>query len=464
MTDQIVDRRLSGKNKSIGNRERFLERYKDKIRDAVKRAIQGRDIRDIQRGEDIPIPRKDISEPVFGHGPGGKREMVHPGNKDFVPGDRIPRPRGGGGGGGSEASNSGEGEDDFVFTLTKEEFMDIFFEDLALPNMIRTTLADTTEFKSQRAGFSNDGTPNNLALVRSMRHRIGRRIGTGIPGLLHQIAERFDLLKSLYYSTKPASEEDAPVVVPTFLEVHQEMQAEIERVSKRLCYTDPIELSYRRDDAYLNALLVADEEFVALLERLSRVPGLDPIDMRYHSRIRVPMPMSKAAMFCLMDISGSMDESRKDLAKRFFILLHLFLTRHYEKIDIIFIRHHTEAQEVDEDDFFHSTESGGTVVSSALLLMEEIIRARYPTSEWNIYGAQASDGDNYYNDSPRCRELLVNNILPLCQYFAYVQVAKEKQNLWDEYEAIDKANFAMKKVENPTQIYPVFRELFKKET
>ena len=104
-------------------------------------------------------------------------------------------------------------------------------------------------------------------------------------------------------------------------------------------------------------------------------------------------------MFCLMDVSGSMDEERKDIAKRFFILLYLFLTRNYERIEVVFIRHHTIAKEVDEDEFFHSRESGGTVVSSALKLMQEIIRERYPLTEWNIYAAQASDGDNWDDDS-----------------------------------------------------------------
>jgi uncharacterized sporulation protein YeaH/YhbH (DUF444 family) len=181
--------------------------------------------------------------------------------------------------------------------------------------------------------------------------------------------------------------------------------------------------------------------------------------------VRVPVPTSKAVMFCLMDVSGSMDEARKDLAKRFFILLYLFLTRHYDKIDLVFIRHHTQAQEVDEQNFFHATETGGTVVSSALVLMEEIVRARYPSSEWNIYGAQASDGDNWHHDSGRCRELLAHNILPLVRYFAYVQVAEEEQNLWDEYAQLAKDNpvFAMRKVTEASNIYPVFRELFKKE-
>ena len=206
-------------------------------------------------------------------------------------------------------------------------------------------------------------------------------------------------------------------------------------------------------------------EIEKMRARIGRIPYLDPIDLRYRSRVRVPVPTSKAVMFCLMDISGSMDEGRKDLSKRFFILLYLFLTRHYEKIDIVFIRHHTQAQEVDEQNFFHATETGGTVVSSALVLMEEIARARYPTAEWNIYGAQASDGDNWHHDSGRCRELLADKILPLCRYFAYVQVAEEEQNLWDEYAQLAEQTkvFAMRKVTEAAQIYPVFRELFKKE-
>ena len=418
---QIIDRRLAGKNKSIGNRERFLRRHKDQIREAVKRAVDGRGIRDMEKGEDIHIPRRDISEPVFGHGQGGKREMVHPGNKDYVRGDRIERPKGGGGGGGGgQASDSGEGEDDFVFHLSKEEFMQVFFDDLALPNLARTTLAETPEFKTHRAGFSSDGTPNNLHVVRSMRGAIGRRIAIGSESRreLRQLEEKLETIKR----------HPAP-------------------------------------NPFAHEIPGLEREIAELRARLERIPYLDPIDLRYRSRVRVPVPTSKAVMFCLMDVSGSMDEARKDLAKRFFILLYLFLTRHYEKIDIVFIRHHTQAQEVDEHNFFHATETGGTVVSSALVLMDEIARARYPTSEWNIYGAQASDGDNWHHDSGRCRELLADRILPLCRYFAYVQVAEEEQNLWDEYSALAAENkvFAIRKVTEANQIYPVFRDLFKKE-
>ena len=422
MLQQIIDRRLAGKNKSIGNRERFLRRHQDQVRDAVRRAVDGRGIRDMERGEDIHIPKRDISEPAFGHGSGGKREMVHPGNQEYVAGDKIERPKGGGGKGSGkgEAGDSGEGEDDFVFHLTKEEFMQIFFDDLALPRMTQTQLAETPEWKSHRAGFVSDGTPSNLSVVRSMRGAIGRRlaIGAGSRNELRELEEQLALVLA------------RPV--------------DIRREAERLDL---------------------EERISALKNRLARIPYLDPIDLRFRSRVRVPVPTTKAVMFCLMDVSGSMDEARKELSKRFFILLYLFLTRHYDKIELVFIRHHTQAQEVDEENFFHARETGGTVVSSALVLMDEIIKARYSPNEWNIYGAQASDGDNWHHDSGRCRELLIENLLPVCRYFAYVQVAEEEQNLWEEYSRVQESHpqFAMRKVSSASQIYPVFRELFKKE-
>jgi uncharacterized sporulation protein YeaH/YhbH (DUF444 family) len=419
----IIDRRLAGKNKSIGNRERFMRRYKDKIAEAVRRAVDGRGMRDLQRGEEVRIPKKDLSEPVFHHGQGGVRDMVHPGNQDYLRGDRIKRPQGGQGGAGKgQASDQGEGEDDFSFALSKEEFMQVFFEDLALPRLTRTQLAEVPEWKTHRAGFSSDGTPNNLDVVRSLRGAIGRRIAIGSD------------------SRRELAELEARLAINRAAALAGDVSAEGE-------------------------ILLLEDKIETLRARLGRIPYLDPIDLRYRNRVKVPVPSAKAVMFCVMDVSGSMDEARKDLSKRFFILLYLFLTQHYDKIDIVFIRHHTQAQEVDEQDFFHARETGGTVVSSALVLMEEIIRARYSPSEWNIYGAQASDGDNWHHDSGRCRELLAENILPLCRYFAYVQVAEEEQNLWSEYSQLTASHrhFAMRKAVEASQIYPVFHDLFKKE-
>lgn len=416
----LIDRRLMGKNKSAVNRDRFLRRYRVQVKEAVTRAVKGRSITDIENGEKVSIPVKDIAEPNFGLGNGGVRERVHPGNKEYVRGDHIKRPpSGGGGGGGGKATNEGEGEDDFVFELSREEFMNYFFEDLELPNLIKTQLTATEEQKSVRAGYTQDGTPANLHVVRSLKGAIGRRIALGAP--------------------------------------HTRRIKELEEeLAERLLYLP-------RSDARVVEL---EEEIRRLKIKILRIPFIDPFDLRFSNRVKLPKPTSQAVMFCLMDVSGSMDESKKDMAKRFFILLYLFLTRAYEKIQVVFIRHHTVAYEVEEEDFFTSRESGGTVVSSALKLTREIIQERYPTSDWNIYVAQASDGDNWDNDSVRCREMLAGEIMPLVQYFAYIEITQgAPQNLWQEYRAVKEsfAHFAMQKIETPADIYPVFRELFKKQ-
>ncbi|WP_172198678.1 YeaH/YhbH family protein [Niveibacterium sp. COAC-50] len=418
---RIIDRRFDSKNKSAVNRQRFFRRFKQQIRKAVADAIDGRSIRDVDNGESVSIPTKDISEPQFGLGRGGEWETVFSGNDQFAAGDEVDRPIGGAGGSGKgKASNEGEGEDDFVFQLSREEFLDVFFDDLALPNLVKTQLAAIPEYKLQRAGFTSSGTPANINIVRSLRGALGRRLALGSP-YSTQLREALDKLDTLR-KTRPD--------------------------------TDP----------EVEALL---EEIATLRAKIEGIPFIDKVDLRYNNRIRVPKPSTRAVMFCVMDVSGSMDEEKKATAKRFFMLLYLFLTRNYEKIEVVFIRHHTVAKEVDEEDFFHSRESGGTVVSSALELMKDIIQERYATNLWNIYGAQASDGDNWENDSPRCRELLADNILPFVQHFAYIEITPgEPQNLWREYEKLQggHGNFAMQRIEALANIYPVFRELFKKSS
>jgi uncharacterized sporulation protein YeaH/YhbH (DUF444 family) len=415
---QFVDRRLSGKNKSAVNRQRFLRRFKGQIRRAVSDAVSGRNVADLERGEKISIPSKDLNEPVFHHGPGGRRSIVHAGNKEFVTGDRVDRPESSGGGG-RGGSPDGEGMDEFVFELSKEEFMNYFFEDLALPDLVKKQLAAVPEVKRVRAGFVSQGNPANLHVVRSMKQAIARRLALA------------------------AGPRDA-------LREAEEALAELEAQGEG----EGPEADELRD------------EIAALKARIAAVPFIDTWDLRYANRIDQPQPTSQAVMFCLMDVSGSMDEERKNIAKRFFMLLYLFLTKSYERIDLVFVRHHTVAKEVDEEDFFTSRETGGTVVSSALELMDEIVRERYPSANWNIYAAQASDGDNWDDDSPRCRDLLVNRILPLVQYYAYVEIqAENPQSLWHEYEHVKAVtpNFAMQRILGLEDIYPVFRELFSKK-
>ncbi|MGL6028742.1 MAG: YeaH/YhbH family protein [Legionella sp.] len=418
---QLIDRRSNAGKKSTVNRQRFLRRYKNQIKRAVSDAIGKRSITEIDQGEQITIPAKDISEPVFHRGQGGYIDRVLPGNDNFITGDRVKRPeQGGGQGSGGNASDSGEGEDSFVFELSREEFLELYFEDLELPDLIKKELARLSAFKSVRAGVSTSGIPNNINILRSMKQATGRRVALAAP----------------YKRQLKAAEEELAAVLA---DAHADQ-----------C----IRLKLEQDIAFLK-------------KKIQNVPFIDTIDLRYNNRVRIPKPSTQAVMFCVMDVSGSMDEAKKDIAKRFFILLYMFLTKNYEKIELVFIRHHTSAKEVNEEEFFYSRETGGTVVSSALELLNTIIDARYPAQAWNIYVAQASDGDNWNADSPYCQELLQEKIMPLLQYFAYIEIMpRHHQSLWEVYQQIKNshAHFAMENIDTVADIYPVFRELFKRKT
>ncbi len=417
----FIDRRLNSKGKSTVNRQRFLRRYKQQIKRAVSDAVGNRSVTDLESGEKISIPTRDISEPVFHTGKGGKRSVVHPGNDQYTAGDRIERPPQGQGEGqgDGDASNSGEGEDEFVFSISKDEYLDLLFDDLALPNLKKSQFDKVVEYETYRAGYQTDGVPSNLDVVRSLKGSIARRIAlTG--------KNRRKL---------------------------KELEAELETL---------------RNDTHDNtlAILALEKDIEALRAKIARVPFIDTFDLRFKNYDKRPIPTSKAVMFCLMDVSGSMDQTTKDMAKRFYILLYLFLTRTYENVEVVYIRHHTQAKEVDEHEFFYSQETGGTIVSSALKLMDDIIKDRYSDANWNIYGAQASDGDNWADDSPHCRDLLLKNILPLTRYFAYIEITeRQHQSLWREYQAIEAGcdNFVCKHIQSVSDIYPVFRELFARD-
>lgn len=417
----FIDRRLNAKGKSTVNRQRFINRYKQQIKKAVSDAVTRRSVTDVDKGEKISIPTRDISEPMFHQGKGGVRDRVHPGNDQFTRGDKIDRPPGGSGGGSGkgEASNSGEGDDDFVFEISKDEYLELLFEDLELPNLQKNRLNKLVEYQIYRAGFTNDGVPANINIVRSLRSSLARRIAMS--------ASKKKLLKEL--EQELAELENIP---GTKAELILDLKAQIEE----------------------------------LKQKIARVPFIDTFDLRFNNYAKREIPSSQAVMFCLMDVSGSMDQATKDMAKRFYILLYLFLTRTYKNLEVVYIRHHTQAKEVDEHEFFYSQETGGTIVSSALKLMHEIQQARYPADEWNIYAAQASDGDNWADDSPTCRQLLEQKILPLVRYYSYIEITnRAHQTLWREYESLQQHydNIAVQHIRQAEDIYPVFRELFKKQ-
>src|SRR6201995_819235 len=383
----IVDRRLNPGSKSLENRQRFLRRAKALVRGAVRKSSESRDIKDVLEGGEVSIPLDGMNEPRFRR-EGGTRDMVLPGNKKFVEGDILPRS--GDGSGRKSAPGQGDSEDAFRFVLSKEEFVNLFLDDLELPDLAKRKFAEAESEGLQRAGYATSGSPANISISRTVARAMARRVALRRP--------RPELIAQLEAELEEEVDEDR----------RAELLAEIE----------------------------------ALKAKAKRIPFIDPIDIRYRRFETVPKPIAQAVMFCLMDGSGSMSEHMKDLAKRFYMLLYVFLTRRYRHVEIVFIRHTDRAEEVDEQTFFYGPASGGTLVSSALQCMSDIVRTRFRPSDWNIYAAQASDGDNATSDSEAVARLLVDSILPASQFFAYLEVGEAgghsfempDSSLWTLYE------------------------------
>ena len=441
MANTIIDRRKNGDlrqpgSKSSNNRQKFIKRTKKEIRKSIHDTLGKRSIKGSGDAQDVVINRKGIDEPQFSHNPQtGSRDIVLPGNKEYVEGDLLQKPKGGGTGSGGapgKASNEGIGEDEFGFALSNDEFVNILFEDLELPHMISKENKAVQRYEISRSGYTTDGTPAQMNLEKSMVNSLGRKIALKTPKLkkIKELQEELDNLDKFFYKTtkeqKEATEE---------WKRYQEIEEEIRK----------------------------------LRIRANAVSFVDPVDLRYNNFTKKPAPISQAVVFFIMDVSASMTEQHKDLAKRFFMLLNLFVSRKYKRVECVFIRHHILAMESTEDEFFNSRDNGGTIVSSAFKLSKEILADRYSPNEWNIYFAQASDGDNFDNDNEELKDIIANDILPITQYFSYIQVGIKRHgyynsgNLLQEYVPLQAQhkNMVTKHIEDTSDIYPVFREIFK---
>lgn len=437
MSFTIVDRRMNGKGKSLDNRQKFLKRIRESVKKALPDIINSRKIKDLaEDGGVIHIPQKNIGEPSFRHGSGGVREAVRPGNKEFNTGDKFRKPQGGQGQNGRKGSNEGEGEDDFTVEISREEFLDYLFEELELPDLTKQGLKEVSETKWHNAGFSSTGSPAKLDRARTLRKSMSRRMSSRSPykkKLAEAEAERTAVIASMSW-LEEMNPDDAPK--------YEVFHAQIAELDKKI-------EGYKR--------------------KIANVPFLDPVDLRYHSMVAEEVPVTSAVMFCVMDNSGSMGEHEKTLSRKFFSLLYMFLARKYEKVTVRFISHTTYAKEVDEDEFFNTRESGGTVVSTALELLDQIIKEDYGHGNTNIYVCQCSDGDNWGHDNGTCYELLVDDIMPAVQYYAYIQVGNQPgyiSDIWNSYESVAREyeNFQMNVVHDSPDIYPVFKELFERKT
>lgn len=437
----IIDRRKNDSKKSSVNRQKFIKRVKGFLRESVKDIVRDTDLKDLagKGSKKVKIPIRNLDEPFFHHDNTGINDKVLPGNDKFVPGDKIARPEQDQSEGGA-ASADGEHQDTFTFHLTKEEFLDLFFENCALPDLVKQNLALLNEEILQRSGFTTDGSPAMMNIMRSMRRAKSRR-------------SSFRALKN-----KKLKE---------LLEREQELITEITmRKAKNQ------DVSIEQD-----ALERVQHDIEILKRRIKSIPFIDPYDLQYNNWNKVQIPTVQAVMVCVMDVSGSMDERKKQLAKTFYLLLYLFLLQNYEHIAIEYITYHTHAQHVDEQKFYYGHDSGGTVTSSGLSLAYELILEKYPTTLWNIYLAHASDGDNFETDNVVVKDILATKLLPLLQYYAYVQInpdyehewnqamQNDSNSLWNVFKTLSDShkNVSAVIIENEEQVYPVFLKLFERK-
>lgn len=471
----VVDRRRDTGKRFFSSRKRFIERNKKKVKEAIDKQIAGSGIKEIGKGGvDVSVPKDDISEPKFHHSKGGINRQVRPGNKQFNQGDKIPVPPGGGGGGGGdqpgepgEPSQDGEGEDEFIFTLSEEEFLNYLFEDMELPNLKKKNAEDIKQTRPQRSGFVTEGPPNKLDLARSKRSQIARNAAAKKPknrAIIEALKEQYSILSAYDPENQDSDDQDyfRSLKKQRLADVIEQLQEKVGALYEKFNAVMSDEDRTRYDEL--------SEDIAAQDKKKSLVPKWNDMDLTYRNHEQVPTPTTKAAMFCLMDVSGSMDEHKKANAKLFYMLLYRFLKRNYKEVDIVFVRHTQVAEEVDEETFFYDQKTGGTQVSTALEKMQEVISDRYPIADWNIYGAQASDGENWAGDNEICIQLL-NELMPQIQAYFYTEVKYpgrdfvHGESLWEAYEPLvgqHKDQFFMGKINEKKDIWPVFRDFFKK--
>ena len=419
MSTSIVDRRNNPRGKSSDNRQRLLKRVEGQIKKALPHIIKNTNVKDLTSSDKgVKVPIKGINEPQFSYDrESGNKKHVHPGNKEFTTGDRMKKPDNGKGKGkGNKGSNDPTvTEDDFTITISRDEFLDYFFSDLELPDLVKKHLNTIIDWKQKRAGFTNMGNPSRLNIVKSFKNSMARRMAI-----------------SMFFKKK------------------------VEELEKRL----------KEETLSVEEIALITADIDKFKKMALSVSFMEEIDLQYNNFEKIAVPTTSAVMFCIMDISGSMGEKEKDIAKRSFMLLYMFLNKQYENIEIVFIMHHTSAKEVTEQEFFNSRESGGTVVFPALEMMKNIIDERYATN-WNIYAAQASDGDVWdFRDAEECAEILDKDILQKLQYMVYIEIARKiESDLWHSYSKVSKKqkNMAIGRIDEVSGIWPVFQDFFKKK-
>lgn len=425
-------------DKYIQDKIRYRDLYIDRIRKALQDKIANDTLENLGKGVlKVPIPKESTHEPMFHHAEDGSFHKVFPGNVKFDVGDRIKKGGGGGKGRGNEPGD-GEGEDDFIW-VNEEDLKNILFEGRSLPDMTKLKAAHVNLTERRHAGYTNKGPSHRMDMKRTNKKRRDDELVLGKVSerrIINNLTEQFNILAAkkpgmaaIDLSDKVGEERNE--AAQSVLNVVLDGNPRGYEIPEEAVYALHMAVSMLKRDC--GGLLQPDE-----LEQMDTLDHHLNEQFKLHSKTGdyrekhltyeydddFPKPSAKAVMFCLMDVSGSMDQEAKNNAKVFFWLLKEFLKEAYDQVEIVFIAHTTEAKEVDEKTFFYGQESGGTTVSTCLQKTKEVMAERYPPSEWNIYSAQASDGDNDSRDNENVRRLM-EELLPDLQSHYYVEVINQ---------------------------------------
>ena len=446
----LIDRRKAGHGKSMPNREKLIRRIKTYIKQAIPQNVGQGGVtgQNSSIASPVRVASNALEEPWFAYSRGGETTHVLIGNREYERGDEIDFPSSDGKGSG--AGQGGSGEDDFVVNVARSEFLELFFEDCELPNLTNEKYTDKLDNTQQPSGFSTNGTPAQLSVIRTYKQSLGRRKALMAP----------------------------------YQEEKEELEEELAELEVHLAELESGGTSSRSgiDAKIVKRMTEITQRLEELSVKFNFLDNFDKSDLRYRKKEAKPLKTVDAVLIMVMDISGSMDEDRKTIARRWFALLYAFIKRRYANTELVFIAHTDEPFEMSEDDFFSTRMNGGTMVSPALKMVNDIIHERYDPNETNIYVSHASDGDNWGNDN---QAVVAEMTGPgyLCnkiQMFSYAEVGKKYHhsyndendgdtNLWQAYDlardnADDSKKVIMSIIETADDCYPVFKKVFKKVT
>jgi hypothetical protein len=439
-----VDRRKAGRGKSTPNRQKLMKRIRSFIKQSSPTTIGSSTV----AGSNTPsysnpvrVAGNALEEPRFAYAKGGVNTMVVNGNPKYNRGDEIDMAGEEQGRGKGQGGPGDSGEDDFIVNIAGDEFLDLFFEDCELPNLTNEKVTEKLDNKRSHAGFSTQGNPAQLSIIRTYKQSLGRR--KALTGPYRQEKEEVEtrmklILECVADNPKPETE--------------KLLHEEFDKLEARL---------------------------IELNRKIGHIAAFDKVDLRYRKHEHKPLMTVQAVLFMVMDISGSMDQEKKTIARRWFALLYAFIKRRYSTCDLVFVAHTEEALEMSENDFFSTRINGGTMVSPALKMVCDIINDRYDPTQTNIYVSHASDGDNWDSDTDATVEQM-DHVMAKVQHFSYVEVgvpwgygmygapasATSDTVLWNAYEQVQDSvsidRISMSQIQTPDKCYEVFKKIFRK--